>query len=152
MAVYAPCPDCSGNLIVGMTDPIRVPKLSEEGEVVIGRDGKVETIVLRLPRHVLPLGNGVVTSKFDETGLAPAPCRHGLAEHPDPDVMASPHSRQAVSWIRAKYLTIEKVHNGLPLPGCPVCWGREAPDDMLLAYDGTPVGETKLEQLARLQA
>lgn len=145
MAVYKDCDSCPGKVIVGVFHPIKVDKLDAEGNTVLGMDGKPEKVTLRLPAHAVP------PSKFDPTGLSPAPCRHGLAEHPDPDVMLSPHARQAVSWVRAKYLTLGKKGN-LPMPGCPVCFGEPMPEDALLAADGTPVGETMMEQLIRLGA
>ncbi len=146
MAVYAPCADCGGELIVGVFHPIAVPKLDEEGTVVRGRSGEPETVRLRLPAHRCEVG----ASKFDPTGLAPAPCRHGLAEHPDPEVMASPHARQAVSWMRAKHVGIKRHKNGLPLAGCPVCFEEPRPADLCEAADGTPTGELLIHKMDRL--
>jgi hypothetical protein len=50
MAVYAPCDDCGGELIVGRFDDITVPKLDALGNPVVGPQGP-ETITLRLPWH-----------------------------------------------------------------------------------------------------
>lgn len=143
MSVLKDCDSCSGKIVVGMFDTIRVPKLGEDRQPVTGKDGKPVTIQLRLPHHIL------VESKLDRTGLAPAPCLHGLAEHPDPDVMRSPHARAAVSWVRSKHLEY-RTKDRLPLPGCPLCFGEERPSDLTEAADGTPVGESALERRARL--
>lgn len=147
MSVFAPCADCGdpNGIMVGMFDSINVDKLGEDGKPIVGRDGKTEKIRLRLPRHRV----AVPMSTFDPTGLVPAPCRHGLAEHPNPATMKSPHARQAVSWMRGKYVSIRKATNGLPLPGCPECHGDPRPDDLTTPRDGSPVGELLLARMAR---
>lgn len=149
MSVLRPCEDegCNGMIVVGMYDTINVPKLDEDGAPVVGRDGQPERVRLRLPWHAVR-----AQSKFDLTGLVPAPCRHGLAEHPDPDVMKSPHARQAVSWIRSKYVGVRKGPTGLPIPGCPPCNGEPRPADLTDARDGSPVGESLLDRMARQAA
>lgn len=139
MAVLKPCDNCPGMIVVGMRSPIRLPVLDAEGN-----PHPTERITLQLPQHAVHYPN-----KFDPTGLVPAPCRHGLAEHPDPDVRKSPHARAALSWIRGNVLRVG-LKNGLPLPGCPACFGDPLPPEALQARDGSPVGETWMERQARL--
>lgn len=149
MSVFRKCDDCSGDIVVGMFDTIKVPKLDDDGDVVLRADGEPETIRLRLPWHRA----NVPLSKFDPTGLVPAPCAHGLAQHPDPEVRASAHARSAVSWMRAKYIGIKKSElSGLPLPGCPLCHGEPRPDDLTTPANGVEVGELEVERRERLRA
>lgn len=116
---YAPCADCPGEVIVGQFDTITVVLKDDDGFPIFETDGTLMYVKLKLPQH--RANTGLARSPFDPTGLAPAPCKHGLPEHPN-----GGKSAFAVSWIRAKYLVVGK--DGVK---CPVCRGEPAPDDML---------------------
>jgi hypothetical protein len=117
MTSFAPCADCSGEIIVGQFEPIIVPRIDEDGFPMYDADNRMRTIEIPLPSH---RANTLwARQEFDPTGLAPAPCAHGLAEHP-----AGLTHPFAVSWIRAKYLDVGKKVT------CPVCRGEPAPPDM----------------------
>lgn len=47
MGVYEKCPDCGGDIVVGMFSDIVVPKLGDDGEP----DPSGERVTLRLPTH-----------------------------------------------------------------------------------------------------
>jgi hypothetical protein len=117
MSTFAPCPDCSGEVIVGEFDPITVPRIDDDGFPLYDADNHVRTIQIPLPRH--RANTTWARMVFDPTGLAPSFCGHGLKEHP----LGYTHP-WAVSWIRAKYLDTS------PARSCPVCRGEDRPADM----------------------
>lgn len=53
---HQPCSDCSGEIIVGEFDIIRVPRLDEDGFPSFGPDGALLTVELPLPAHVAFIG------------------------------------------------------------------------------------------------
>lgn len=115
---FAPCPDCSGTIVIGEFDPITVKLQDADGFPVLDNTGRVMVTTLKLPRH--RAATRWAEMPFDPTGLAPSPCAHGLQEHPNG--VTHPW---AVSWIRAKYM--DWVKSGW---FCPVCRGEPAPEDM----------------------
>jgi hypothetical protein len=120
MSVYAPCADCSGEIVVGVFDTITVPRIDEEGFPQFGPDSKMLYINLPLPAH--RAHTTWARQVFDPTGLAPSLCTHGLLEHPNG--ITHPW---AVTWIRAKHLDVTK---GDVWSWCPVCRGEPRPADL----------------------
>ena len=118
MTTFAPCSDCSGEVVVGKFSDITVPRIDEDGFPVMDAEANVLYISLPLPVH--RADTAWARQVFDPTGLAPALCTHGLPEHPNG--VTHPW---AVTWIRAKYLDVGK--GGVK---CPVCRGEDRPADL----------------------
>ena len=102
---------------------------------VYDADGNKIKETVQLPHAVNPLTHSVL----DDTGLAPAVCKHGLSRHPMEAVMRSPHARYATTWIRAKYLSGETGMVGR----CVVCLGQPRPADLC-----TPRNESGVASVA----
>lgn len=115
MTTYAPCGECSGEIVVGRFEPITVPVLDDAGWPEVDPEtGRVKTIRLRLPRHRVMMPKSV----FDPTGLVPVMCGHGLPEHPAGFALAN----GGQSFVRSKYATVDFL--------CVVDQGVEPPADL----------------------
>lgn len=110
-----PCEDCSGLKDEDRFSIIALKKYDPDGVPVLDPDGVHARTYIRLPFHI------VEQSRLDPTGLAPAACRHGLPEHPDPAVQKQLW-RLATTWVRSRYLDY--------LGRCPACREEPVPDDM----------------------
>lgn len=57
MSVIEPCPTpgCDGEVAVGLFSEIRVTALNEDGTPMLDPKGSPVKVLLRLPKHVLPL-------------------------------------------------------------------------------------------------
>lgn len=115
-----PCGDCDGFVQPGAFSYIRLPLKDAEGNPVYDRDSNLRHTQVAMKTHVLP------RTKFDTTGLVPAACDHGIKTHPDPEIQNSQAGRQAVTWIRSKYVRV----GGRAGSSCPVCRGEEPPEDL----------------------
>jgi hypothetical protein len=121
MFQLADCPDCPGQVAVGRSYPLRVPKQDDEGKLVYDRrTGELLYVTLQLPVHVIPY------SAFDPTGMVETFCEHGVTEHP----LGFELRRGGKSFIRGKYQTMVVQAGQPPMVQCPVCRGEPRPDDL----------------------
>jgi hypothetical protein len=98
---------------------VSLPRLDDDGDVVTDRrTGLVVKQDRKLPFHIAP------RSAFDPTGLVPALCEHGLAEHPH-----GLTRKVGRSWVKSRYV------NGDGRLGtigkCVVCLGEPQPEDFV---------------------
>ena len=54
MSVLAKCPNCDGEVAVGLFTQIRVDALDDDGNPMLDKTGARVKVVLNLPKHVLP--------------------------------------------------------------------------------------------------
>lgn len=102
------------------SDPTHVPNSAGNGCVLKSRAYSIaitengRTVRIPQPIHI------VAHSKFDPTGLVWSLCKHGLEQHPDPEIAAG--RRLGFSWIRSKHLD--------QWGKCPECRGEPRPADL----------------------